>query len=71
MSDPQSPWLTLTEAAIYTKRGRRFLRREIAAGRLRAAVIGGRREVLTRVDWLDVWVEEQARPVMMRKSGFR
>ena len=71
MSELVSPWLTIAEASVYTKRGRRFLRREITAGRLRAAMIGGRREVLTRVDWLDGWIEEQARPLMVRKSGFR
>jgi excisionase family DNA binding protein len=63
---PVSPWLTLAEASAYTKRGKRFLRREIDAGRLRAAVIGGRREILTRADWLDSFLEAQARPVMVQ-----
>jgi hypothetical protein len=63
MSDAASPWMTLKAAAAYVHRGPRFLRKEIAAGRLRAATIGGRGEVLTRRDWLDVWVESLARPV--------
>lgn len=61
-----SPWLTVTEAAAYLKRGKRFVLREINAGRLRAARIGGRGEILTRADWLDQWIEDQATPVLRR-----
>jgi integrase len=43
-----TPWMNAMEAAAHLKRGRRFVIREIHAGRLRAATIGGRREVLTR-----------------------
>jgi excisionase family DNA binding protein len=59
----ESPWLTAADAANYLKRGRRFVIREIHAGRLRAAVVGGRREFLTRAEWCDQWVEDQAAPV--------
>jgi excisionase family DNA binding protein len=60
-----SPWLSLAEAASYTKRGRRFLRTEVKAGRLRAAVCGGRRELLFRAEWLDAYLEELAKPVLV------
>lgn len=60
-----TPWLTTTEAAAYLKRGKRFILREINAGRLRAARVGGRGEVLTRREWLDEWAEAQATPVSM------
>jgi excisionase family DNA binding protein len=60
-----SPWLTLVEAAQYAKRSRRVLRAAITDGRLRAAVIGGRKEILTRREWLDAWIEDQAAPVMI------
>jgi excisionase family DNA binding protein len=63
-----SPWMTLAEAGAYSKRGRRFLRREIDAGRLRAAQVGGRREYLTRRDWIDQWLEDLAKPVMVRRA---
>lgn len=59
-----SPWLTAAEASSYLKRGRRFIINEIHAGRLRAARIGGRGEILTRRDWCDAWVEAQATPIM-------
>ena len=58
-----SPWLTASEAAVYLKRGRRFVLREVRAGRLRAARIGGRGEILTTTEWLDEWVREQTVPV--------
>jgi excisionase family DNA binding protein len=60
-----SPWMTASEAAAYLKRGRRFVRHEIKAGRLRAALVGGRREVLTRREWCDEWVIDQAKPIML------
>ena len=61
-----SPWMSSSEAAAYLKRGRRFVLREIHAGRLRAAYVGGRREILTKADWCDAWVESQAVVVLVR-----
>jgi excisionase family DNA binding protein len=60
-----SPWLTLAEAAEYTRRGKRFLAREVQAGRLRAARVGGRGEILTRREWLDQFLEDLATPVLV------
>lgn len=71
MSDaPATPWMTATDAAAYLKRGRRFLLSEIKAGRLRAARVGGRGEVLTRREWCDQWVEAQAAIVMVSPRSF-
>lgn len=61
----ESPWLTTAEAAAYLKRGKRFVLREIHAGRLRAALIGGRREAMTRRDWCDQYIEALAMPIAM------
>lgn len=55
-----SPWMTSTDAATYLKRGKKFLLREIRAGRLKAARVGGRGEILTRAEWCDEWVAGQA-----------
>jgi len=66
-----SPWLNAGEAANYLRRGRRFILREVKAGRLRAARIGGRGEVLTRREWCDEFAEAQARPIEVtrRRAG--
>ena len=77
----ESPWLTLRAAAVYASgisvprddtdkkprlsRSPRFLAREIKAGRLRAAIVGGRREYVLRREWVTEWLEAQARPVEM------
>ena len=70
MIPADSPWMTLREAATYLKRGRRFVLREIHLGKLRAAIVGGRREILTRRDWCDQYVEDLAKPIMLhRRTG--
>lgn len=60
-----SPWMTLSQAAEYLQRGRRFLAREVRDGRLRAARIGGRGEILTSRAWCDRYVEDLAAPVVV------
>lgn len=69
MSANDSPWMTAKDAAAYLKRGRDFIRREIRAGRLRAARVGGRGEILTRREWCDAWVTDQATPISIRRVG--
>ena len=61
-----SPWMVMAEAAAYAKRGRRLLAKAVKDGELRAARIGGRRELLFRREWLDEWIEAQATPVMVQ-----
>ena len=69
---PVSPWLKLrTEGAAYAKRGGRFLAREVKAGRLRAAQVGGRGELLTRREWIDQWYEDLAKPVIVTPGRAR
>ena len=62
----ESPWLTLADAAAYEKRGKRWLAKEAKAGRVRHAVVGGRRELLFRVEWLDEHVESMVQPLNRR-----
>jgi len=71
VDDRSSPWRTLKQAAARAKRGTRFLAKEVKAGRLRAARIGGRREIITRDEWIDEWIEAQAEPlpVPMRRRA--
>jgi hypothetical protein len=55
-----SPWLTTREAAAYARRGRRQILYAIKVGRLRAAIVGGRRQAVTRREWLDAMIEDEA-----------
>jgi hypothetical protein len=59
-------WKNAQQAAVYLgNRGKRFIHREVKAGRLRAARLGGRGELVTCDAWLDEYVEQQAKPVVV------
>ena len=51
-----SPWLTVDEAAERARCGVKTVYREVHAGRLRAARIGGRRELRLLPEWIDQWL---------------
>lgn len=59
MPEP-SPWRTTDEAATRGRVGPKTIYREVKAGRLRAARVGGRRELRFRDEWIDEWLEAQA-----------
>jgi excisionase family DNA binding protein len=56
-----SPWLRIREASVYANVGRKLLYAAVRSGRLRAARLGGRREIRVRKEWIDSYVEEQSR----------
>jgi excisionase family DNA binding protein len=62
-----SDWLTVLEVAGVMKCGKRLVYREIAAGRLRAAHIGGRRDIRVHRDWVDEYLRSCAEPVELQK----
>ena len=53
-------WLTVREAARRARCGVKTIYREVAAKRLKAARIGGRRELRLRPQWVDEWLESRA-----------
>ncbi len=57
-----SPWLTVTEAARRARCGVKTIYREVRAGRLRAARIGGRRELRLLQVWVDEWLLQATTP---------
>jgi excisionase family DNA binding protein len=59
-----SPWLTVREAATRARCGVKTIYREVNAGRLRAARVGGRRELRLLPEWVDAWL-------LMGSSGDR
>ena len=64
MTDQQpTPWLTATEAAERARVGVKLIYREAAAGRLRRAIVGGRRELRFKPEYIDEWLERTAEPV--------
>lgn len=52
----QSPWLTVAEAADRARCGPKLIYREVKAGRLKAAKVGGRRELRMLREWIDQWL---------------
>lgn len=64
MSDAApSPWRVTAEAASYLRKGPKFVRGEVKAGRLRAARVGGRGDLVFHVSWLDAYLEALAAPI--------
>ncbi len=66
MSEIVSNWMTVREAAVYTRCSVKLLYRAIRIGTLRAARVGGRRKIVVHREWLDAYLEamaERAQPV--------
>lgn len=59
----QPVWLDATSAAARAQVGRRIIYAEVTAGRLKAARVGGRRELRFRIEWVDTWLEAAAQPI--------
>lgn len=53
----QSPWLNAEKAANYVGLAARSIYRACAVGELRHIRINGKRELRTRTEWLDQWLE--------------
>jgi excisionase family DNA binding protein len=59
---PDAQWLTIEQARVIPQCGAKLLRREIKAGRLRAARLGLRRDIRIHRDWLQEWLQKCATP---------
>lgn len=51
-----SPWMTAEEAAQRSRCGVKTIYREVRAKRLKAARVGGRRELRLLAEWVDEWL---------------
>lgn len=49
-------WLTVREAAAHARCGPKSIYRAVRSGQLRAARIGGRRELRFLESWIDEWL---------------
>jgi excisionase family DNA binding protein len=59
-------WLTADEAAERARVGLKTIYREAKARRLRAAKVGGRRELRFLAEWIDEWLIATTQPVEIR-----
>jgi excisionase family DNA binding protein len=66
-----SPWLTTAEAAKRGKVGSKSIYAAVRAKRLRAARIGGRRELRFLAAWVDQWLEATAEPIEITRGPLR
>ena len=62
-----SPWLTIREAAGRAKCGERSIYNATRSGKLRAARLGGRRELRFLPEWVDAWLIETSAPVIVNE----
>lgn len=60
-------WLTVPEAAARARVGAKLIYREVKAKRLRAATVGGRRNLRFLPQWIDEWLMASATPVEVRR----
>lgn len=58
----ESPWLKVEQARRVAQCGAKLLYREIKAGRLRAARLGGRRDIRIHRQWIDEWLSNLEHP---------
>jgi excisionase family DNA binding protein len=66
VADTASTWLKVPEAAERARVGTRTIYNEIAANRLRAARVGGKRSYRLLASWVDTWLEETTTPKEVR-----
>lgn len=66
-AEPPDPWLTLEESAAEVRLHPATLRRELKAGRLRHARVGGRKSIRIRRSWLNAWLEASSTPIEVRR----
>ena len=58
-----TPWLTVGEAAARLKISKKTIYKEVRAGRMRAAKIGGRRALRFLESWVDEFAVATSTPV--------
>lgn len=58
-----SPWLTVEEAAARAQLGRKTIYALIKQKKMRAAIVGGRRAIRLKAEWIDEALTAHAAPV--------
>jgi len=60
-------WLTVKQAAARAQVGPKTIYRSVAAGRLRAARVGGRRDLRFLPVWVDAFLIASSTPIEVRR----
>ena len=63
MAELLAVWLTVLQAAAAAQVGKKTIYKEVRAGRLRAARIGGRRDIRIHRDWVSEWLQASSKAV--------
>ena len=71
MTNHMHEWLTVREAAQRARCGVKTVYREVVAGRLQAARVGGRRALRFRAEWIDAWLERSSQVVVVSGPAAR
>jgi excisionase family DNA binding protein len=61
-AEPVNEWLTVEDAARHAKCGTRSIYVAVRQGKLRAAHLGGRRELRLLAAWIDAWLIASSTP---------
>jgi excisionase family DNA binding protein len=64
MGNEQLIWLRVRQAAARAQVGEKLIYREVRAGRLKAARVGGRRDLRFRSEWIDEWLDRSTPAVV-------
>jgi len=62
-ADAAPLWLTVKQAAERVQCGEKVIYRAVKAGQLRAARIGGRRDLRFAPEWVDQWMVASSTPL--------
>lgn len=69
MTMPPCDWLRIGEAAAHARCGKRSIYNAVAAGQLRAARLGGRRELRFLAEWIDAWLLASSTPEIVNPDA--
>jgi excisionase family DNA binding protein len=67
--NPSCEWLTVAEAAHHARCGKSLIYSEVQRGRLRAARLGGRRELRFLAVWIDAWLLATSTPEIVNPGA--
>jgi len=66
---PMSDWITVEQAAAHAQCGKRSIYLAVQQGKLRAARLGGRRELRFLVEWIDAWLLASSTPEIVNPAA--